>query len=228
MNKSGQEILVFPRQCISTSDRFVPEPRMHRIVECIQKNFSWVPREEAERSEDVMQPIPCALIRNHSPEYLVLRRVRETRADLRERISLISGGHVDRPVGDEDSAVAGSIPSLLLTTLKRELDEELGVRGVPESGIEPVGLVIDPSSVAASRHVAFVYEAVVVEEVRAQAPEEFSLGSKLNGVRYTAKALSGFHKRFDPWSMILFEDFVAASFAPKTPRQIEIPGFFSD
>ncbi len=200
---------------------------MHRIVECIQKNFSWMPREEAERSEDVMQPIPCALIRNHFPEYLVLRRVRETRADLRERISLISGGHVDRPVGDEDSAAARSIPALLLTTLRRELDEELGIRGVSETEIEQVGLVVDLSSVAASRHVAFVYEAVVVEEVRAQAPEEFSLGSKFNGVRYTAQGLSELHKSFDPWSMILFEDFVASSFAPKTARQIEIPGFLS-
>ncbi len=215
MDKAGQEILVFPRQCISTSDRFVPEPRMQRIVECIQKHGSWMPREEAERSEDVMQPISCALIRSLSSEYLVLRRVRETRADLRERISLISGGHVDRPLGDENSAVAESISSLLLTTLRRELDEELGIQGISESGIEPVGLVIDPSS---SRHVAFVYEAVVVEEVGAQAPEEYSLKrSKFNGVRYTAEALSEFHKSFDPWSMILYEDFVASSFAPKTP-----------
>ena len=227
MDNSGQEILVFPRQCISTSDRFVPEARMHRIVECIQKNCSWLPRDEAERSEDVMQPIPCALIRSRSSEYLVLRRVRETRSDLRERISLISGGHVDRPAGGEHSAATGSISSLLLTTLRRELDEELGVRGVAESEIAPVGLVIDHTSVAASRHVAFVYEAVVVEEVRAQAPEEYSLRrSKSNGVRYTAQALSEFHKKFDPWSTILFEDFVASSFAPKTARQIEMPGFF--
>ena len=227
MDKAGQEILVFPRQCISTSDRFVPEPRMQRIVECIQKHGSWMPREEAERSEDVMQPISCALIRSLSSEYLVLRRVRETRADLRERISLISGGHVDRPLGDGNSAVAESISSLLLITLRRELDEGLGIRGVAESEIMPVGLVIDHTSVAASRHVAFVYEAVVVEEVRARAPEEFSLRrSKSNGVRYTAEALSEFHRRFDPWSMILFEDFVASSSIPKTPQQIEIPGFF--
>ena len=228
MSDPRKDILVFPRQCISIPDRFVPEPRMHRIVECIQKNFSWMPRGEAERSEDVMQPIPCALIRNQSSKYLVLRRVRKTRSDLRGRISLIPGGHVDRPVGDEDSSVAESIPSLLLTTLRRELDEELGIRGVSESEIGPVGLVIDHSSVAASRHVAFVYEAVVVEKVRAQASEEFSIESTLNGVRYTAKALSEFHKSFDPWSMILLEDFVASSFAPKTARQIEIPSFFSD
>ena len=199
---------------------------MHRIVECIQKNCSWLPRDEAERSEDVMQPIPCALIRSRSSEYLVLRRVRETRSDLRERISLISGGHVDRPAGDENSVVDQPITSLLLTTLRRELDEELGVRDVAESEIVPVGLVIDHTSVAASRHVAFVYEAVIVEEVKPQAPEEFSLRSQLNGVRYTAKALSEFHKSFDPWSTILFEDFVASAFAPKTARQIEIPGFF--
>ena len=224
MSDPRKDILVFPRRCINTSDRFVPEPRMHRIVERIQKNFLWMPRDEAERSIDVMQPIPCALIRNDSSEYLVLRRVRETRSDLRERISLISGGHVDRPIGDENSAVAESISSLLLTTLMRELDEELGIQGISESGIQPVGLVIDPSS---SRHVAFVYEAVVVEEVRAQAPEEYSLKrSKFNGVRYAAKALSEFHKNFDPWSMILYEDFVASSFAPKTGRQIEMPGFF--
>ena len=201
---------------------------MRRIVECIQKNFSWMSREVAERSGEVMQPIPCALIRNNSSEYLVLRRVGETRSDLSKRISLISGGHVDRPVGDGNSAVAESISSLLLTTLRRELDEELGIRGMAESEIAPVGLVIDHTSVAASRHVAFVYEAVVVGEVRAQAPEEYSLRrSKSNGVRYTAQALSEFHKRFDPWSMILFEDFVASSFASKTPRQIEIPGFLS-
>ena len=177
--------------------------------------FSWLPRYNAERSKDWIQPIPCAVIRNHSRSYCILRRVRKTRRDLRARISLIVGGHVDRASYDRER-----ILSLFSKTIRQELDEELGVQEV--SHIIPRGLIIDSSSLSASRHIAFVYETVISRHLTARAPEEFSSRSKFTGHFFTPVELQRFHKSFDPWSLVLFEDYIAPSCSLKIAPQLKL------
>jgi predicted NUDIX family phosphoesterase len=202
-----KEILVFPRRCLQNSDRFVPWNAAAPVILCAKANVVWLPRYEAERSKEWVQPIPCAFIRDRAHRYCILRRVRHTRTDLRDRISLIVGGHVERSCGHD------SLPSLLLLTLKRELNEELGTQSF--SKVRPVGLVVDSLSIKASRHIAFIYEVVVESHLTVRATEEFSLRSKFTGHFYTSGELSQFHKKFDPWSLLLFEDYI-------NPRSIKM------
>jgi predicted NUDIX family phosphoesterase len=201
--EDNKEILVFPRRCIQSSDRFVPWSDAAPVILCASANVAWLPRQEAEKSKEWVQPIPCAFIRDHTHRYCILLRTRQTRADLRDRISLIVGGHVDRSFGHD------SLPSLLLLTLKRELNEELGIQSL--SKVRPVGLVVDSLSIKASRHIAFIYEVAVESPLTVRAAEEFALRSKFTGYFSTPEELSQFHTKFDPWSLLLFEDYINPS-----------------
>ena len=222
MMGNNQEILVFPRKVLTTDDCFVPWAVAKSMLVPVEESMTWLPRPEAERAADLVQPIPCAIIRNHAQEYSVLRRVNEGRADLRSRISLVVGGHIDRCPGNH------GLSSLLSTTLKREVAEELGVNDLPE--IKPVGLVMDHSSVVASRHVGFVYEIVIADEFKPLAVEEFSTRSKFNGQSYSATGLARFFKgnEFDPWSAIIFANHIAPSYSKDIGSQTELPFMLND
>ena len=202
-----QEILVFPRKLFPTGAGFIPWDRSSSIRDAVAETMRWLPREVAEKSDDLLQPIPCALIRNKTGEYRVLRRVKQGRADLSSKLSLVVGGHIDR---EPDNF---SLSCLLSTTLGREIEEELGVNRSLEA--KPVGLVIDHSSPFASRHVGFVHEVVIADEFKALAVEEFSARSKYSGRPYSAEGLARFFKdnEFDPWSAIIFASYIAPSYA---------------
>lgn len=201
-----REILVFPRSSLPTLAPFVPWELAESLFVSIERRMYWKPRHEAELSTELFQPIPCAIVRNTLGEYCVLRRIREGREDLSSKVSLVVGGHVDRCQPEH------SLSSILLETLKRELKEELGVSQLTD--IRPIGMVLDHSSITASRHVGFLYEVVVSERFRPQATEEFSTDSILNRRLFAASELSKFREEFDPWSFIIFTEYVSTSFTP--------------
>ena len=210
-----EEVLVISRKCLQGFDRFVQWSEASSIVTCARNNFEWLPRIEAENSKDWVQPIPCALIRNHTYEYCVFRRVRQSRLDLHARISLVVGGHVDKHPKCE------SFASYLISTLRRELQEELGIEDVTRA--RPIGLVIDSLSVSASRHIAFVCEIDFSGPLKVQAPEEFSSRSKFSGNFFAPSELRQFNTKFDPWSLVLFEDYIGSRYSKRTARQIKMP-----
>ena len=203
--ENRREILVFPRAALPAGIRFAPWAEAGPILEAVAAGMTWMPRLVAERSEEWLQPIPCAIIRNDHQEYRVLRRVKQERADLSSRVSLVVGGHIDRCPGSSD------LTSLLSATLERELDEELGISNLPE--VQSIGVVVDTSSVAASRHIGFVNEIVVADHFMPKAVEEFSTRSKLHSQSYRRKELSNFRKEFDPWSRIIFADYIVPSYS---------------
>jgi predicted NUDIX family phosphoesterase len=97
-------------------------------------------------------------------------------------------------------------PNIVLQTLRRELQEELGLAA---KEVQPVGLVIDQSSMQASRHVGVVYEVSAAGMLVTSAAEEFSLRSKFTGRYFTPQELVHFRRVFDPWSRIVFDDWIA-------------------
>lgn len=200
-----QEILVFPRADLPPGGRFVPWAEAGPVMAAVAAGRTWLPRDLAEQSGDWLQPIPCVLLRNEHHEYRVLRRVKQGRPELSSRISLVVGGHVDRCPDNP------GLQSLLAATLAREVDEELGLSSLPE--VKSVGVVVDDSSDAASRHIGFVSEIVIADDFKPRATEEFSTRSKVNGQWYAPAALARFRKEFDPWSQIIFADYIAPAYA---------------
>ena len=197
---SQQEILVVPRRLFADWLGFIPWDEFAHKLPSISLGATWLNRELAERSDDFVQIIPCGILHNASGEYCVQRRVKSTRSDLNKKITLTFGGHIDK----DSQLQADGFLGLLLSTLRRELEEELGVKSI--HNISNVGLIIDPASLSASRHIAFVFQARVDSKISALATEEFALGSKYNASFLKIHEISALRSFLDPWSKIVFEE----------------------
>ena len=171
----------------------------------------WLPRSEAEASDEFIQPIPCALALDEGGGYYLFLRIKERRADLRKRFSLIVGGHIDW------EADAPEFPQLVRSTLTREISEELRVCQL--ASVTPIGLVVDHTSIESSRHVGIVHEVVFKGPVRARKAEEFSVWSKHSKHPYSISELSAHRAKLDPWSSIIFGDYLAPSYALEMGQQ---------
>ena len=212
--KDDQLVLCFPRSYIVGCERFTPWSRARHMMRSIENGIRWLPRWEAERSEDLMQLIPCTLVLSRQREYHVFRRINRGRQDLRKRISLVVGGHIDQEVG------VRTFSSLVESTLMREIAEELGI--CPSTAAEPIGLVLDVSSVEASRHIGIVHEVIADGPIVPKAAEEFSFRSKFIGRYYTPDDLSGLRKQFDPWSLILFGNYINPRYSLEIGQQLSL------
>ena len=204
------EVLVFPREVFGAAFSLLPWDSIQSYIEEIERSFSWLQRPEAEQSDEVVQAIPCVLIRDNENRYCVFRRVKEDRSDLSKKLSLIIGGHID------ESSERNCFRAAMSCNLIREIDEEIGIR--PEDAPRPVGVVLDGSSIAASRHVAFLHE-MTAEQVSTRAPEEFSKRSKYTGEFMSASKLRDWRDEFDPWSRLVIEEYVCPAEVQPRPRQ---------
>ena len=212
---ASQQVLVAPRSCFTGTHRFVKGPDAEKFVSSLSQTCRWMPRSEAENSLDWVQPIPVALMTNEEGQWCILRRTKETRADLGARLTLVVGGHVDR---NENS---GDLLKLLSETVIRELDEEVGVTSDHDPKL--VGFVVDNSSVLASRHIAFLFLVLTKQPVRALAPEEFAKRSKYSGRFLSTPELLNLRDKFDPWSTVVIEEYLAPSEGVRIHRQPRLP-----
>ena len=206
-----QKILVLPREHFHRLDGFVSWPRINKLIDSVADYINWLPRPEAERSENWVQPIPCAIFRDRSGRYCVFRQARQQRSDLSLRYSFVVGGHIDSEGNGKN------ILEIFEETVKREVSEEIGLD--LNGHFQPVGIVIDSSSVAASRHIGFIYEAIVDRELKSLNANEFSTRSKFNGQFYSIESLSELRSNFDPWSFMLFSQYMSGGFSMDVGRQ---------
>ncbi len=205
------EVLVFPRTVFGSAFSLLPWESVQSKIAEIEDSFSWLHRPDAEQSEDMVQAIPCTIVKDSEDRYCLFRRVKEGRKDLSKKLSLIIGGHIDE-TDDQDCFL-----TTLSRNLIREIDEEIGVR--LEEPPRPVGVIIDGSSMAASRHVAFLHE-IIAERVSAQALEEFSIKhSKYTGKFASASRLGELRDEFDPWSRLVIEEYACPAGVEPKPRQ---------
>ena len=214
MVNEEQSVLCFPRACIAGCQRFTPWRTATRMIRPAEATMKWLPRWKAEVAVDWIQPIPCALVLGDGQGYHVFRRINQGRADLRRRLSLVVGGHIDWVTGNRD------LQSLAMMTLMREIGEELGIN--PPSAATPIGLVVDPSSLEASRHIGIVYEVILAGRVKPRAIEEFSIHSKYSGRLCTLEELCTLRRDLDPWSRIIFGDYINPSYSLEIGQQLNL------
>ena len=208
MNDS--KVLVFPRAVFSNEFSLLPWDAIQPQLDEIENSSRWLRRQEAERSTDYVQAIPCAFISDSKGRFCVLRRVMNTRDDLDRKLTLVVGGHID------ESPLDGSFQATMAWFLDRELGEELGL--VSQALPQPVGVIVDNSSVEASRHVAFLHK-VTAERVTPQAPEEFAKRSKFSREFTDSSELMAMRHEFDPWSKLLIEEHICRGVVQPLPRQ---------
>ena len=179
-----------------------------------------MPRTVAETRSDRIQPIPCVLIESADEQFYVFRRTRKTRDDLKGRLSLLVGGHIDGPPTNQE------LRAILEETLLREVEEELGVTYLPR--LQFLGLVADYSTIASSRHIGVVFGAMLHGRLTTQAPEEFSARSILSGKALGLDTLYKVKAQSDPWSTILYEEYLIPRFMPDQSFQQAMPLLLSD
>ena len=220
MISNEREILVLPRQLLSTEDRFVHADSTGEMFALWESHVEWMPRAIAETHSDWIQPIPCVLIDSANDRFYVFRRTRETREDLKGRLSFLVGGHVDGPsAGLEFRAV-------LEETLRREVEEEIGVTDISE--LRLLGLVADYSTIASSRHIGIVFGATLHGRLTTHAPEEFSTRSDLSGIAFGFEKLRKHKARLDPWSSILYEEYLTPRYNLERNFQRAMPLLIPD
>ena len=220
MTASIRKILVLPRRLLSPSDRFIHADATKQLFTQWDPHVEWMPRDIAETCADKIQPIPCVLIESTNEQFYVFRRTLKTRDDLKGRLSFLVGGHVDGPSPNRGLRV------ILEETLKREVEEELGVTELPN--LQLLGLVADYSTVTSSRHVGIVFKATLHGRLTTKAPEEFSERSKLSGNALSLDELSEVKTRQDPWSSILYEEYLIPLYRPEQSFQRTLPLLLSE
>ena len=223
MNASTREILVLPRELFSPSDRFIHAGATKKLFTQWESHVEWMPRAIAETRADRIQLIPCVLIESADEHFYVFRRTQKTRDDLKGRLSLLVGGHVDGPPASNE------LRAILEDTLRREVEEELGVTEL--SRLRLLGLVADYSTIVSSRHVGVVFKATLHGRhgrLTTHAPEEFSTRSKLSGKALGLDTLHGVRARQDPWSSILYEEYLVPRYRPEQSFQRIMPLLLSE
>lgn len=206
----SQDILVVPRDAVSCLKGFARWSEIDSAtIDKIGKSRAWMPRHDAERSSDMVQLIPCAVVRDCAGNYSVSRRKAGERKDISKKMTLLYGGHAERVEG------CGDLADILKENLRRELEEEISLTSadVDDASIEIVGAINDLASVKSSRHLAVVFNVPVAGgSVSVRADEEFSRRSKYRGefmdVDQIVKLQSNKQNRFDPWSRLLFQDWI--------------------
>lgn len=98
---TAERVLVFPREAVLTLGPFTPWVSAGLLLDGVGSGLRWVTRYEAENSSSLVQPILCAFVSDGRERYLLLRRGPDGREDLRGRLSLVVGGHVDYEEGSQ-------------------------------------------------------------------------------------------------------------------------------
>ncbi len=176
-------------------DKDVIEETIRSILQDGKPQF--LGRETAEKSPEVQQIVPYAVLENPDGLYFFARRRSDARrVDLRGRGTLLVGGHAEHR--DWDPNTPGSI---FQRCLRRELDEELV--GISIDRIDPVGFINDNRNAMGKQHLAFIHKVKVGGRalIRRQALDaEFGRGSNEWLTRDEIAKRMG---ELDPWSQLV-------------------------
>ncbi len=187
--------------------------------------FLFVERNRAELDPSFVQLIPSCVVAC-GPKLLCLRRSADSaRTELKSKWTSLFGGHVD----EADRYDNGNAWQTILTGVKREIREELGIH-INGHTPEFAGLAIDPTSSVGRLHIGVVFfYSVKVSGVRLTTDldlSEFEI-SKAGIVRFlSCQEMSQMNclGQFDPWStLFLNSDFAREKLHPDFREDTELP-----
>ena len=163
----------------------------------IAREGFFVERSVAERTPAWKQIIPYTLVQCGERILLTRRTKSGGEARLHDKHSIGIGGHVN-PVDLEPSASPGPIRNPLPAGARREIGEELDVRGTYE--LRPVGLLNDDSNSVGAVHVG------VVHVMRVEGTVEVREREQLEGRLVTPQELRELAERganLETWTKLL-------------------------
>jgi predicted NUDIX family phosphoesterase len=202
-----ERICAIPRCAIDIAipeSGFLADPvATQAFINSVRRSKVFLPRSEAERDDDLFQPIPCAILRYE--ERVLLVRRKEPGHSLHDTYAIWAGGHVLQ--ADEDSAIE---PDLLLGALRRELAEEVFIKGEYQLNPRPLGLVRTSETGRASRHIGVLFEVGLPssEVALAMNQKEFreTRGRSMSGRLVEIARVRDFYKEMGDWSRFIVNE----------------------
>jgi predicted NUDIX family phosphoesterase len=168
------------------------------LVNSINASGEFVPRSKAEYDENYLIPIPCALVMFR--EHILILRRKEEGHDLHDTYAIWAGGHVLESDFDHQNIV--------LNCLRRELKEELWIRG--EYELRPIGIVRTDQNERASRHIGVVYTARLSNDRVALSLDQREFwekrGVSVSGTLIDIGTLKDFFPKMGDWSRFIVEE----------------------
>ncbi len=162
----------------------------------------FVERAYAERTPELQQIIPYTVVQVGSGEVLLVRRLKKGgEKRLHDKLSIGIGGHIEPADASPDAAPASErARALVAAGTRRELDEELDVRGRTE--LRAVGILNDDSNPVGAVHVGLVQ--VLSVDGAATVREDEILQGELVSPRELRRTLAA-GADFETWSALLVE-----------------------
>jgi predicted NUDIX family phosphoesterase len=203
-NFVDEQICVVPADVVSTeipSKGLVEDSAtVEAFVNAVNSHKRFVRRSQAEGDPNLIQPIPCAIIR-WNEQILLLRRNKRGHA-LHEKYLLWAGGHAN--IGDDST-------SILVVALERELSEEVFIKGAYRLSDKPIALVRTDENARASRHIGVLYEITLSSDDVALAmnQKEFkeTRGSSMSGKLVAPETLPEIYDKLNDWSKSMVHHF---------------------
>ena len=187
------------------------------FLEAIQNHRQFAPRSEAENNVEFYQPIPCAIVM-YEDKVLFLKRKKKGHP-LHDTYAVWAGGHVT--VEDDGN-------NILEAALRRELSEEIFIRGEFELNSTPVALVRTSEDPRASRHIGVVYRLNLKTERVALAmnQREFreARGTSMSGRLVEVKRASAYYDQMGDWSKHMVDCFWPRRDDSSESPLVELPG----
>jgi predicted NUDIX family phosphoesterase len=173
---------------------FPGEGEAQEFLARLRTHGFFVERARAERTPSWKQVIPYCVVSNGAEVLLTRRRAKGGEARLHDKLSIGIGGHIN-PVDHDDDADG---EDLLLAAARREIEEELEVRGTFE--LRLVGFLNDDSNAVGAVHVGLVFVANPSGPVRIR--EEDVLEGHMVALE-ELRAKHGRGENFETWSSLL-------------------------
>lgn len=211
-----EEVMVVPKKVLvgaGLRDGFISDDTtVSSLLAAISDHSKMTIRSQVEKDLDLVQIIPCSVFTFNDDIYLLRRKERNVRNRLHEKYVIWAGGHIRK--GD---AVKGDP---ILESLQREISEELEIN-VPLE-LSRIGLVLDKSSVASSRHLGVVFIAELDRpEIRiALNQSEFKekRGLSVSGEFHSLKKLDQYYDRMERWSQLILTGYFGL---PRTGEPVQ-------
>jgi predicted NUDIX family phosphoesterase len=173
---------------------------VNNFVHLVNSQKRFVRRSQAEQDPNLIQPIPCAIIR-WKDQILQLKRKKKGHA-LHEKYLLWAGGHVNAADDSDD---------ILKSALLRELSEEIFIKGSFTVSERPVALVRTDEDARASRHIGVLYEVILgsADVALAMNQKEFkeTRGTSMSGRLIAPTSLPEFYDKLNDWSKSMVHHF---------------------
>lgn len=170
------------------------------VIDRVPREGRHVSRSEAESSSDLVQVVGCSIVRNGDRALCLRRSATSSGAALRDRYTVLFGGHVEEADSPTVEGVARCV--------KREVKEELGVD--PVGTPEVIGVVADPRNETGRRHLGVIFDFVcdtdAVDLSEATDVAEFASGGEdaVHELK-TLDEIQELRDQLDPWSTLVVD-----------------------